>query len=126
MFKIVCSFKLKLFQQYVDELRRKIGSLEQVAERNGKTIDRLEQQVRQVKVEKSVDFDEDKDKTEEKEKEQEQEVAPVPVRGNRGNEGMAHIHQVQKHHKPTPPMTDICSIRENISVAHSDLQVIFS
>ncbi|KAF1751587.1 hypothetical protein GCK72_018141 [Caenorhabditis remanei] len=109
-------------QQYVDELRRKIGSLEQVAEQNGKTIDRLEQQVRQVKVEKSVDFDEDKDKTEEKE--QEQEVAPVPVRGNRGNEGMAHIHQVQKHHKPTPPMTDICNIRENISVAHSDLQML--
>lgn len=109
-------------QQYVDELRRKIGSLEQVAEQNGKTIDRLEQQVRQVKIEKSVDFDEDKEKAEEKE--DEKEVAPVPVRGNRGNEVMAHVHQVQKHHKPTPPMTDVCAIRENVSVAHSDLQML--
>lgn len=113
-------------QQYVDDLRRKIGNLEHVAEENGRTIDRLEQQVRQAQAEKSVDFDEEKEKTEEKEKEQEQdqekEVAPVPVRGNRGE--LAHIHQVQKHHKPTPPMVDVCNIRENVSVAHSDLQML--
>ncbi|CAO4379303.1 unnamed protein product [Caenorhabditis nigoni] len=107
-------------QQYVDDLRRKIGNLEHVAEENGRTIDRLEQQVRQAKFEKSVDFDEEKEKTEEKE--QEKEVASVPVRGNR--EELAHVHQVQKHIRPTPPMADVCGLRENISAPHSDLQML--
>ncbi|CAI2353902.1 unnamed protein product [Caenorhabditis sp. 36 PRJEB53466] len=106
-------------QQYVDDLRRKITNLEEVAAENGKTIDRLEQEVRQAKAEKSMDFDEEKEKTEEKEKEE--EVA-VPVRGNRNN--MAHIHQVQKHTRPTPSMSNVCSIRANVSAAHSDLQML--
>lgn len=101
----------------MDDLRKKLGNLEDIADQNGKTLARLEQEVKQAKAEKSLDFDEEKEKSFEN-----NDKPEVPVRGNRNQ--MAHVHQVQKHTKPTPSMTNVCSLRANSSIAKSDLQML--
>uniref|UniRef100_A0A8R1DTP1 Alpha-mannosidase n=1 Tax=Caenorhabditis japonica TaxID=281687 RepID=A0A8R1DTP1_CAEJA len=105
-------------QQFVDDFRVKIQFLEGVVKENGRTIERLEQEVQQAKAEKNMDFDEEKEKLDEKER----EIEVAPVRGNRGR--MEHVHQVMKHTQPTPSMSNVCGLRANVSVAHSDLQML--
>ncbi|CAB3398575.1 unnamed protein product [Caenorhabditis bovis] len=113
-------------QEYVQNLQSKLGKLEEIAKANEKTIEQLEKELKEAKVEVENSR---RNAIEEEVNDEEKNVGAEPkideeIDERRGNK-VAHVHEVlQRNQKTTPSMSNVCGIRENVSSPNTELQML--
>ncbi|CAI5451571.1 unnamed protein product [Caenorhabditis angaria] len=106
-------------QEYIEQLKKKVEKLEDIANNNEKQIDQLETDIKTVKIERERELKSQSAVEKVEDKAAEVDVADeVVVRGDR----LAHINQI--HQRTTPSLKNTCGLRANLSKPDSSLQML--